>query len=497
MAQLAWPFVGLGLVTLVTGALSALLLYQFAQKTIATLRLALSHHILESPLSHVEALGIPRLMAALTDDVQVISQALLILPAIGLNCAIMLAGAAYLGWLSWSVFLPMLGSLVLGVLGYRVFAVSALRALRRVREEQDILYRHFRGLTDGFKELKLYRSRRLAFLLDHMRPTITSVQQHNVSASVRFVLADSWSLLLFFVLLGAFLFRLPTIEGMPSEVLTGYVLTTLYMMRPLGMVLRNMPILARGQVGLQKIESLGLSLVEPVPLAPLVPTSWSEPDDPTWTRLALSGVTYTYRREDEDRPFALGPLDLVLEPGELVFMVGGNGSGKTTLAKLLCGLYTPDAGEVRWNGQAVTDVNQESYRQLFAVVFADPFLFETLLGLTPERADRQAQDYLGQLQLDHKVTVEEGRLSTTALSQGQRKRLALLVAYLEDRPIYVFDEWAADQDPQFREMFYTQLVPDLQKRGKTVVVISHDARYYHLADRLLTLDEGRLIESVA
>jgi putative ATP-binding cassette transporter len=90
------------------------------------------------------------------------------------------------------------------------------------------------------------------------------------------------------------------------------------------------------------------------------------------------------------------------------------------------------------------------------------------------------------------VQVKDGTLSTIELSQGQRKRLALLTAFLEDRPFYIFDEWAADQDPFFREVFYLQLLPELKAKGKTVLVISHDDRYYSLGDRIIKLDYGKI-----
>ena len=154
----------------------------------------------------------------------------------------------------------------------------------------------------------------------------------------------------------------------------------------------------------------------------------------------------------------------------------------------------PNAGEIRLDGQPITDENREWYRQLFSVVFSDFYLFENLLGLSSAGLDAQAQHYLEQLQLDHKIQVTDGVLSTTALSQGERKRLALLTAYLEDRHIYIFDEWAADQDPQFKDIFYTTLLPALKAKGKTVLVISHDERYFVLADRLLKLDDGKLID---
>jgi putative ATP-binding cassette transporter len=177
--------------------------------------------------------------------------------------------------------------------------------------------------------------------------------------------------------------------------------------------------------------------------------------------------------------------------------VGGNGSGKTTLAKLLTGLYAPDGGDIRFDGQLITDQNREWYSQHFSVVFSDFFLFDSLLGLKRQvsNLDATARDYLVQLQLDHKVQVKDGNLSTTSLSQGQRKRLALLTAYLEDRPIYIFDEWAADQDPMFKEVFYDRLLPELRAKGKTVIVISHDDRYYHVADRIIKLDYGQLVDS--
>jgi putative ATP-binding cassette transporter len=188
----------------------------------------------------------------------------------------------------------------------------------------------------------------------------------------------------------------------------------------------------------------------------------------------------------------LGPIDVTIEPGEMVFVVGGNGSGKTTLAKIIIGLYSPEQGAVRLNGELINEELSEYYRQHFSSVFADFFLFDTLLGAGRIKLDKRAHEYLAKLHLDHKVTVKDGVLSTTDLSRGQRKRLALLTAYLEDRPFYIFDEWASDQDPVFKEIFYTQLLPELKSRGKTLIVITHDEKYFDLADRLLKLEYGKL-----
>jgi len=107
--------------------------------------------------------------------------------------------------------------------------------------------------------------------------------------------------------------------------------------------------------------------------------------------------------------------------------------------------------------------------------------------------DRQAAGYLKLLELDQHIDVVNGAFSTTSLSLGQQKRLALLTAYLEDRPIYVFDEWAADQDPLFKQVFYHEILPELRRKGKAVVVISHDDRFFSCADRLVKLEDGQIV----
>jgi putative ATP-binding cassette transporter len=276
--------------------------------------------------------------------------------------------------------------------------------------------------------------------------------------------------------------------------MSGYIITILYLMGPLSGVLGYVSLYGRGNVALAKVEQLGISLAAHT-------TDWCPAADngavETFRRLELRDITHSYHRENEDSHFVLGPISATFEPGEIVFLVGGNGSGKSTLAKIIAGLYPPETGEILLDGQSVTEHNRDQYRQLFSAVFADFYLFENLLGLDSQRVDSEANRYLQELHLDRKVKIRNGVFSTTALSQGQRKRLALLTAYLEDRSFYLFDEWASDQDPLFKNIFYTQILPALKARGKTALVISHDDRYFHLADRVLKLDYGKLVHDPA
>jgi putative ATP-binding cassette transporter len=487
--SLMWWFIAVGIGKIVTSYFSQAMLASFSQGAIAKLRRDLIRQILTVPLRHLEEIGAPRLLVALTDDVFNITQSLLAIPVVGVNLAILLGGAAYLGWLSWQILAAVAVMIVIGGVGYRLLVRSAFGQLNVAREEEDRLFGYFRALTEGLKELKLHRNRRGVFLNRNVQTATEVFQKHNVAAEKRFIAAQNWSHLLYFLLIGLILFLLPKIAVLTPRTLTGYVITTLYLMGPLAGLMSSLSLFGRASVALRKIQQIGITLAE----RSTEECSIDRPETGiTFERLELSNVTHSYRHEKDESHFVLGPMNLRFHPGELVFVVGGNGSGKSTLAKIITGLYVPEGGEIRLDGRVITDKNRDDYRQLFSAVFADFYLFEDLLGLEMRNLDEQAREYLEQLHLSHKVKVANGSLSTTALSQGQRKRLALLTAYLEDRPFYLFDEWASDQDPHFKHVFYTQILPELKARGKAVVVISHDDRYFHVADRVIKLDYGKL-----
>jgi putative ATP-binding cassette transporter len=177
----------------------------------------------------------------------------------------------------------------------------------------------------------------------------------------------------------------------------------------------------------------------------------------------------------------------------MVFFIGGNGSGKSTLLLLLCGLLRPSTGRLLIEGRAVQD-ELPRYRSRFGGVFGDFFLFPHVLDAVGQcLSDSQVDELLLRLKLHKEVQARQGKLSKLSLSTGQRKRLALLQCYAEDREICFFDEWAADQDAHSREHFYYVLLPELKRLGKTVLVVSHDDRYFHVADHIVKLDGGLVI----
>ncbi|HEV8581208.1 MAG TPA: cyclic peptide export ABC transporter [Thermoanaerobaculia bacterium] len=490
-SRLGWAFVGLCVALPVFRLISQVLLIHWSQRSLLGLRLQLCRRILAAPLRQLEGIGPHRLLAVVTTDISQIVEALVNLPLLFMHSAIFLSCLVYLGWLSWSVLLKVLGFIVLGVLTYQIPVRSAMGYLTRSRQRLDALLKHIRALTEGTKELKMHGFRREAFLSD-VETSAKALQKENRQGGIIFSAASAWGQVLFFVVVGLLLFVLPRYQSLPSSVMIGFTLVLFHLMTPLEVLLNNFPNLGRAAVSVRTIERLGLSLSQADNEQDL---TLPAPVVSGWNRLELRGIKHTYRAEGkggESESFALGPIDLEFRAGELVFLVGGNGSGKTTLAKLLLGLYEPEEGEIRCDGQPVTGDTRGLYREGFSVVFSDFFLFERLLGLNKPVIDADARKYLEQLRLEQKVRIEEGVLSTLDLSQGQRKRLALLTAYLEDRPCYLFDEWAADQDPMFKEIFYLELLPELKARGKTVFVISHDDHYYHVADRVVKLDYGQV-----
>lgn len=481
-------FSGLAFTALLTSALSQFLLIDLAQNSVYQLHMRLSQRILASPLQQLEIIGPSKLLAVLTKDVQAISDSVFVLPFLCIDIAVICGCLIYLGTLSGWGLAVVVVFLSIAVAFVQILIAAAYRYIALARTEIDRLFKNFRGIIEGTKELKLHAIRRQRFFDEDLQVTAATARDYNKTAFKFAALSTGSGQLLFFLLIGLMLFGAPRFIPNLQSVLPAYILTLTYVISYIESLLRRLPNLLRANVSIKKVTEMGLKLSQHAEISSPTKSSNTLP----WRTLTLKDVVHTYLNEDADSVFSVGPISLTINSGEILFIVGGNGSGKSTLIKLISGLYIPKSGSLWLDAETITDANREWYRQYFSTVFSDFYLFDQLVSAETLSVDEQAKTYLKKLQLEQKVSVQNGRLSTTALSQGQRKRLALLATYLEDRPIYLFDEWAADQDPVFREIFYTQLLPELKQRGKTILVISHDDHYFHVCDRIIKLNYGQI-----
>jgi putative pyoverdin transport system ATP-binding/permease protein len=483
-------FILLAALAMAARTAAGLFLAHLGQDALFTLRMNLSRQILGTPLRKLEETGASKILAILTDDVLNITNFLSNVPILCTNTAIAITCLGYMAYLSLTLLGVVFVFLVVGTLTYQLLTNSANRSLTLARQNHNALLGHFRSLLGGMKELKLHRARREDFFSDVLQGTAGSYRSHMLRALKIYTAAMSWGELLMFFAIGLVIFFSFVLKGVSGPTVIAFVIAMLYLIGPLETIMNSLPQIGRANVALKTVEETQLTLLgqhgaeEDENILPVGPDVDS---------LKLSEITFGYGSEEEGGRFVLGPLNLSVFPGEILFITGGNGSGKSTLAKILAGLYLPETGHILLNGREVTEESLDAFRQNVSAIFPDFHLFESLLGLDHPELDEEARRYLVQLQLNYKVQIKNGNLSTIDLSHGQRKRLALLTAYLEDRPVYIFDEWAADQDPFFREMFYFQILPELRNRGKAVVVISHDDRYFHVGDQLIKMEYGQII----
>lgn len=479
------------------------------QRVVAQLRKRLAEHILHAPLQALERFRGHRLMPILTADVEIVSHIAFTLSATLISVAVAAGCLLYLAFLSPGLFALMLTALVVGTVIQAWAQGRGMRGFWSVRDREEQLHKAYRTLTEGAKELRLHRERRV-WLLQQITDMVEAIRTVNGKAVNTYVIAKAFGAALFFLLI-ALVLAWGSRYAVDAAVISGFVLVLLFLKGPMDQIATALPTFGRARVALQRIEALrshfaqreAMEKAEAEQGADLLPAMHIE----HFERIELRGVAYAFEHNEanpagqggeREDGFALGPINLVLRRGEMVFIVGDNGSGKTTLMKLLLGLYPPTSGEILRDGQPVSEQNRDSYRQLFGAVCADFHLFEEVAAGAGQGGDAgqeaKAQVYLRRLGLDHKVQIQDGRFSTTDLSTGQRKRLALLQVLLDARPVLVFDEWAADQDPEFRHQFYTELLPELRSQGHLLIVITRDDRYFDLADRVLRMHEGRLVE---
>ncbi|HVR98286.1 MAG TPA: cyclic peptide export ABC transporter [Thermoanaerobaculia bacterium] len=460
------------------------------ERILDKIRVRIADKIRHAELLPLERIGRSAIYASVSKDTLAISQAAVTIMVACQSAMLIVFTVLYLAWLSPLAFAL---SLVIGWIALSIHFRDSQQLHSDLHEALLRENRFFDVLThllDGFKEVKVHRPRS-AGLFAHAAEVSGSVAEVKSRTQARFSKHFIFSQASFYLLIGALVFVLPRLSPTYSAVLIRATSAILFIIGPVLNLVGALPSFANASAAVDNIYALEAALDQldgrPAPTAP----GKTAPDLASFSRLDLRQVLFRFTDSRGETAFRVGPIDLTLRAGETLFLVGGNGSGKSTLLRLLTALYPPAGGSLLLDGVEIGPSDVDSYRSLFSLIFSDYHLFDRLYGLR-NVDERRVEELLRMLQIEDKTRLVDGRWETLDLSSGQRKRLALLVVILEDRPIWVLDEWAADQDPEFRRTFYEELLPAFQRDGKTIVAATHDDRYFHVADRVLRMEDGRI-----
>lgn len=462
---------------------------QDTERLIHKLRVRLFDLVRRTDLVTVDQIGHASLQGALTQDTQVLAQVLPML-VIGFQQSVMLLFlAVYLAWLS-----PLACVLAFGLAALAVAVrFKRIRALRTFMESAATDEgRVFKGLTEllhGFKEVRMSVPR-----ADGVIAELASAS--NASRVANALLKAQWGRnfavieSMLYALIGLMVFAVPLFVAGYNEVILPVTLAVMFISGPVYTVSFVTPLVTQAELALGNIEKMQerLGAAAKAAAGEAIGTLEKNPDS-----IALKDATLSYRDAEGHPLFTVGPLTAEFRAGQITFITGGNGSGKSTLLRLLTGLIPLDAGCLMVDGVPLTTDKMQDYRDRISAIFSDYHLSRRLYCVDdPDPA--RIQNLLTRLDMQNKVTVNDGAFSTIDLSSGQRKRLTFVVVELEGKQVIVLDEWAADQDPYFRRIFYEELLPDLKARGKIIICVTHDDRWFHLTDRIYNMNEGRIEE---
>ncbi|UYA59290.1 ATP-binding protein syrD [Pectobacterium sp. F1-1] len=476
-------FLGLLLLLMGVTLVSQLALTTLGHHFVYRLRGQFIKRILDTNIARIEQIGSAQLLASLSSDIRNITLAFVRLPELIQGIILTIGSAAYLAWLSPNMLIVTSLWIAITIWGGFMLVSRVYSHLTKVREAEDRLQKDFETVINGRKELALNRERAQKLYEEVYQANAQDYRQNVIRADTFHLSAVNWSNIMMLGVIGAVFFMANNLGWADTNVAATYSLTLLFLRTPMLQAVGALPTLLSAQVAFNKLKRFDLAdYREPFSEA-IAPADWHT--------LELRDVVFRY----EGSGFEVGPINLVIKRGELVFLIGGNGSGKSTLAMLLTGLYTPVSGSLLLDNHAVTAETRQDYQKLFSAIFTDFHLFGQMMGPQGTEPDMALVDsWLDRLNMRHKLTLENHQVMNLQLSQGQRKRVALLLAVAEQRDILLLDEWAADQDPQFRRVFYLELLPQLRALGKTIVAISHDDHYFEHADRLLEMHQGMLSE---
>ena len=448
-------------------------------------------YLMNTELPEFEALGRAEIYTRLTKDTNEISNSATSI-ANGVQAAVLVFFAIiYLGFINLTAFVIAIVMLGLAISNYFFSSNKIQSEIGEAVALETVYFEKINEVTGGFKEIKIHQQKKFDLFLGRIQVIAKMLKDKKIITSSKMSFYFVFAQAFFYILLGTMVFVIPVLDQAVLTDVAKITATILFIIMPLGDAVGTFEVLNKATVAVNNLTNLEQRLKE---------NTLGVLDDPelvgifnNFEKLKFDDLHFSYRDKSGKDQFSIGPINFEVKRGEIIFIIGGNGSGKSTLVKLLTGLYRSDAGEILVDDVDVIPENIQEYRELFGVIFSDFFLFSEMYGIKNLESSKVLK-LLKQMQLFEKTGFKDGAFTNTNLSTGQRKRLAMISVILENKSVLVFDEWAADQDPEFRKYFYNELIYDFKKLGKTIIAITHDDHYFNKADRIYKMDYGTFKE---
>lgn len=474
------------------GFLSQSMLRRLGVEVVSSLRKSITGRLLVCSYEQIETLGKSKIYSSLLFDINSIYRMFSLLPIVVFNLFLVVGGFIYLGYLSL-VYCIILIALIGGVVFFFIWLSRVIESTQnQLRSEEERLNGYFLTLVDGARELSISLNKKQFFFQSLLVPAVEQVKERSFKLGNQEAILNNIMSLVIFLIFGVIIFFINDFIPVEEHVITGFLITLLFIRNPIGIVVDSISGFINARIAFGRIAALKMGHENDWKEKLVISKPLRENKD---FDVVFKNITYQYPAVNGDPGFKIGPINISARTGEAIFITGVNGSGKSTLGKILTGLYRPQGGDILLNQTPIDADGQISYQSYLSVVFSDFYLFDFIVGgKDDQNVDDLVEKWMDELQLNGKVKIENGRMSTTDLSHGQRKRLALIAASVENKPIMVFDEWAADQDPVFRAYFYEVIISKLKAQGKIIFVISHDDKYFNSADRLFEMSSGVVVE---
>lgn len=444
----------------------------------------LFQRILQTPLVKIEKLGTQRFYTAVEDIRTFYALPGVITSAISSLLMVILC-IGYLVRLSMVSALIIMGGIIL-IAGMYYLVINLLsKSIEKIKKYNESYFGYVQDVVNGFKELIISDKRKAKILEDYVFPNRNAAYQLDFKISFSFLSIGLISQYGMYIIIGVILFALPEMGWLKKEFVVPYVLVLLFIAGPINVLINLQDTITRLFVANKRLDTFYEDFKNEKTEKPNnLPVAH-------FTKLSFKDIHFNYKNDNADANFELGPVNLDINKGEVIFIVGGNGSGKSTFINILSGLYVPDQGEITFDGKKID--SEKDIQNLIAAVFTSNHLFSQNYDDYILKDNADYKKLLETFKLENIVKDDSEKSARRQFSKGQSKRMALIFALLEDKPIVVLDEWAADQDPYFRRYFYEELIPKLKAEGKTIIAVTHDDRYFQYCDKLLKFDYGKIV----